>query len=97
MEVWSLKEEDRHKLTAEEILTYEEEPNVKMAVTNDEILEFLEATETVVQRVEKRGLQWFGHLLRTDDRRQPKHMFTWRAPGRNKRGQPISRNDGMRF
>lgn len=44
--------------------------------------------ETVVERIEKKYLKWFGHLLRQPDGRQPKRMFIWKPQGNRKRGNP---------
>ncbi|KAF5306390.1 hypothetical protein FQA39_LY08899 [Lamprigera yunnana] len=54
-----------------------------------EIRNKMAATETVVQTINKRG------LLRKDDARSPKCLFTWRPPGRNKEGRPRGMEEEM--
>ena len=98
-EIWALKEEDKRKLLAIEMDYLRRSARVSrlQRVRNEEIRNRMKATESVIQRVEKRGLRWFGHLLRMDDTRWPKRIFQWTPPGKNKRGRPRrSWNEGIR-
>mgnify|MGYP005985278163 FL=1 len=66
-------------------------------IPNEEIRYRMKANETVLERIERRELKWFGHLTRMPDDRWPKRLFKWVPPGRRKRGRPRrSWNDGMR-
>ncbi|XP_030759846.1 uncharacterized protein LOC115885173 [Sitophilus oryzae] len=57
-------------------------------ITNIEIRHRMNAPETIIDRVEIRGLKWFGHLLRMPEDRWPKRLFQWSPPQRRKRGRP---------
>jgi len=50
--------------------------------TNEYIRDCMDAPETIIDRIERRGLKWFGHLLRMPDERWPK-----KPPGKKKRGR----------
>ena len=45
-------------------------------IPNEEIRYRKKANETVLERIERRGLKWFGHLMRMSDDRWPKRLFT---------------------
>lgn len=66
-------------------------------IRNNEVRNRTMATETVVHRIEKRGLNWSGHLLWIQDTKRPKRIFQWSPSGRNKRERPRkSWNEGIR-
>lgn len=66
-------------------------------IRNEEVRNRMMATETVVHRIEKRGLKWSGHLLWIEDTKRPKRIFQWSPSGRNKRERPRkSWNEGIR-
>lgn len=89
-EVWTMKEEDKKRLTAVEMdyLRRSSRTSRLERVRNEEIRNRMSARETIIERIEKRSLIWFGHLLRMDETRWPKRVFSWKPPGRNKRGRP---------
>ncbi|XP_030757801.1 uncharacterized protein LOC115883584 [Sitophilus oryzae] len=66
-------------------------------VRNEVIRRRRDAQDTVVDRIERRSLNWFGHLMRMPDYRWPKRVFQWVPSQRRKRGRPRrSWNDGIR-
>lgn len=98
-EIWTMREDDKRKVRAVEMdyLRRSSRVSRRERITNDEIRNRMAAIETVTQRIEKRSLKWFGHLLRMEDGRWPKRLFTWKPPGKNKRGRPRkSWNEGIR-
>ena len=48
----------------------------------------MKAEENVNDRIEKRKLKWFGHLMRMQQQRWPKIIFQWTPAGRGIRGRP---------
>ncbi|XP_030751261.1 uncharacterized protein LOC115878795 [Sitophilus oryzae] len=67
-------------------------------VRNVEIRAKMDATQTIVDRVEQRGLKWFGHLLRMEHQRWPYRIYSWSTPGKRKRGRPRrSWNEAIRW
>ncbi|XP_030759773.1 uncharacterized protein LOC115885124 [Sitophilus oryzae] len=57
-------------------------------VRNVEIRAKMDATQTIVDRVEQRGLKWFGHLLRMEHQRWPYRIYSWSPPRKRKRRRP---------
>jgi len=47
----------------------------------------LGAQETVVQKIKKRGLQWFGHVERMDGKRLPNAALHGHVEGKRNRGR----------
>jgi hypothetical protein len=62
---------------------------------------------SAIERIQKRGLNWFGHLLRMGDERWPQQMYKWRPQGKRTRGSPkkswlegivtVMKNRGLTF
>ena len=79
-EIWSMKEEDKRRITADEMDSLRRSTRTSRLerVRNEEIRNIMSATETVINRIERRSLVWFGHLLRMEDSRWPKQMFIWK-------------------
>ena len=98
-EVWALKEEDKKRIRAVEMdyLRRSAGRSRLERIRNEQIRLKMSAQETVIERIEKKSLRWFGHLLRMNDERLPKQIFIWKPPGRRKRGRPRrSWNEGIR-
>ena len=76
-ECWSLrKEDDRRLLVAEmswlrRIIGRSRREKVRSEKTREE----LGAQETVVQKIKKRRLQWFGHVERMEGNRLPNALY----------------------
>jgi hypothetical protein len=34
-------------------------------------------TQTILERMEKNMLKWYGHIVRMEDNRWPKQIMTW--------------------
>lgn len=89
-EVWTLKAEQKRALNALEMDYLRRSARVSKLdrVRNVEIRAKMDATQTIVDRVEQRGLKWFGHLLRMEHQRWPYRIYSWSPPGKRKRGRP---------
>ncbi|XP_030760716.1 uncharacterized protein LOC115885831 [Sitophilus oryzae] len=76
-EICALREEDKRRILAVEMDYLRRSARVSrlQRVRNEEIRNRTSAQETVIQRIEKRGLRWFGHLMRMEDTRWPKRVF----------------------
>jgi hypothetical protein len=76
-------------------------------IGNEEIRKRVDAEESEIERIQKRGLNWFGHVLRTGDERWPQQMYKWKPPGKRKRRSPkkswlegiitVMKNRGLTF
>ncbi|XP_030767708.1 uncharacterized protein LOC115891404 [Sitophilus oryzae] len=88
-EVWTLKAEQKRALNALEMDYLRRSARVSKLdrVRNVEIRAKMDATQTIVDRVEQRGLMWFGHLLRMEHQRWPYRIYSW-SSGKRKRGRP---------
>ncbi|XP_030758935.1 uncharacterized protein LOC115884480 [Sitophilus oryzae] len=75
--IWALREEDKRRIMAVEMDYLRRSARVSrlQRVRNEEIKNRTSAQETVIQRIKKRGLRWFGHLMRMEDTRWPKRVF----------------------
>ncbi|XP_030747709.1 uncharacterized protein LOC115876161 [Sitophilus oryzae] len=89
-EVWTLKAEQKLALNALEMDYLRRSARVSKLdrVRNVEIRAKMDATQTIVDRVEQRGLKLFGHLLRMEHQRWPYSIYSWSPPGKRKRGRP---------
>ena len=89
-EVWAMREDDKRKLTAVEMdyLRRSARRSRLERIRNEQIRREMSAEETVIERIEKKSLKWFGHLLRMEETRWPKRIFQWTPPGKQKRGRP---------
>ncbi|KAK4876924.1 hypothetical protein RN001_009430 [Aquatica leii] len=98
-EVWTIKEDDKRKIMAVEmdhLRRSARKPRLEH-VRNDEIRRTMEVTETIIERIEKRSLKWFGHILRMEENKWPKRLFAWKPTGKNKKSRArCSWNDGIR-
>lgn len=56
--------------------------------TNAFVREKMGASETIMGRIGKRTLKWFGNVLRMPEDKWPKKIYQWRLPGRRKIGGP---------
>src|SRR6218665_1131130 len=56
-------------------------------VRNEQTREELGAEETVVPEIKKRRLQWFGHVERMEEKRQPNAALHGHVEGKRSRGR----------
>jgi hypothetical protein len=49
-------------------------------MSNEEIRRRMAAEESAIERKQKRGLNWSGHVLRMGDERWPQQMYKWKPP-----------------
>ena len=59
----------------------------------------MQAEQSILDRIQRRQLKWYGHLLRMEDSRWPKKIYQWTPHGRRRRGRPqqSSRNQVTDF
>jgi hypothetical protein len=48
----------------------------------------MQAEQPILYRIERRQLNCYGNLLKTEDSRWPKKIYQWRPHGRRRRGRP---------
>ena len=61
---------------------------LKDRVRNDVIRERMKVEKSVVDEIEEKQLQWYGHLRRMSPSRMPKKIYEWIPAERRKRGRP---------
>jgi hypothetical protein len=49
-----------------------------------EIRTRMNAEESIIDRIENKGLSWFGHVLGMEEERWPKRLYQWKPPGKRK-------------
>ena len=59
----------------------------------------MQAEQSVLDRIQRKQLKWYGHLLKMDDSRWPKKIYQWIPHGRRRRGRPQQswKNQVMEF
>ena len=48
----------------------------------------MQAEQSILDRVQRSQLKWYGHFLRTEDSRWPKMIYQWTPHGTRRRGRP---------
>src|SRR6218665_202736 len=88
-ECWSLRKEDKRRLLVAEmrwlrrILGRSRREKVRKEQTREELGD----EETVVQKIKKRRLQWFGHVERMEEKRLPNAALHEHVEGKRSRGR----------
>ena len=54
-----------------------------------------QAEQSILDRIQRRQLKWYGHLLRMEDCPWPKKIYQWTPHGRMRRGKPQQPSDGL--
>ena len=57
-------------------------------IPNTAIRNKMQAEQSILDRIQRRQLKWYGHLLRMEDSRWPKKIYQWTEHGRRRRGRP---------
>ena len=57
-------------------------------IPNTAIRNKMQAEQSILDRIQRRQLKWYGHLLRMEDSRWPKKIYQWKLHGRRRRGRP---------
>ncbi|KAK4883266.1 hypothetical protein RN001_006585 [Aquatica leii] len=65
-------------------------------VNNQNIRERMGITLNILDTIEGKRLNWYGHLRRMPEERWPLKIWNWQPPRRRKRGRPrLSWNNGV--
>jgi hypothetical protein len=60
----------------------------KDKIRNNIIKQKMNMTRSLLDDINTKQLQWYGHVHRMEEGRLPKEVMKWRPPGRRKRGRP---------
>ena len=60
-------------------------------VTNEKIRDMMDIDTTITDNIEKKQLQWYGHMRRMNNARIPLKIWNWRPQRNRKRGRPRRR------
>ena len=90
-ESWTLKATDKRKITAFELTAYRRLLRVSWREhrTNASILEELQPKQRLLAEVQRRKLNYFGHIVRAQN--LSTHMLHGRIDGKRPRGRPRRR------
>ena len=47
----------------------------------------MQSEKSILDRIQRRQLKWYGHLLRMEGSRWPKKIYQWTLHGRRRRGR----------
>ena len=89
-ETWTLKKTDRDKILTFEMHCYRRILHIRwnQKVINVEIRKCLNIKEDIIQKIMKRKLELFGHIVRMDDSRKIKSVMLGIMDGSNRKGRP---------
>ena len=59
-------------------------------LTNDEVRQRTQQSN-IIEVIRKRRMKWAGHILRMDERRNPKQIFNYKSEGKQSKGRPRKR------
>ena len=87
--MWFLKREEQRKLLALE-MDYLRSTSVQITkkIPNTTIRSKMQAEQSILDRMQRRQLKWYGHLLRMEDSRWPKKIYQWTPHSRRRIGRP---------
>jgi len=89
-ECWKLRKSDERKIGSIEMGWLRRILGVSriQRLRNDFIRSKLQQEETLCQKIEKKRLRWFGHVVRMDDNRLPHRALHCYIEGKRSRGRP---------
>lgn len=89
-EGWALVERQKCKIQATEMEGIRRAARVSRLERrrNEDVRHMMDMEESVMERIEKRTLQWYGHVKRMKEERWPKIILEWSPRGRRKRARP---------
>jgi hypothetical protein len=85
-ETWYLKAKTLAKLNSTEIDVWRRSARIsrKDEIRNSAIKQRANVTRSLLDDIETKQLQWYGHVQRMEGGRLPKEVMKWRPPGRRK-------------
>jgi len=89
-ETWCLKAKTVAKLKFTEMEFWQRSKRIsrKEEIRNTFIKQKMNVTRFLLDDIETKQLQWYGHVSGMEEGRLPKEVMKWRPPGRRKRGRP---------
>ena len=57
-------------------------------IPNTAIRNKMQAEQSILDRIQRKQLKWYGHLLRMEGSCWPKKIYQWTPHGRRRRGKP---------
>lgn len=91
-EVWQISTREQNKILATEmdVLRRSAGKSRKERVKNRQIKEIMKVEEEpdIIDVIEKKRLQWYGHVKRMTEERLPRQIMEWIPTERRKRGRP---------
>jgi hypothetical protein len=88
-ETWSLYEDNRRRINAPELDALRRSARIfKLDRKTNDILEKMDAPDTILDEITRKQLILYGHVERMDPPRLPKIMINWKPEGREKWGRP---------
>ena len=92
VEVWQISVRNQNKILATEmdVLRRSAGKSRKEKIRNRQIKEIMKEEEEpdIIDIIETKRLQWYGHVKRMTEERLPRQIMEWTPPERRKRGRP---------
>lgn len=94
-ETWTVNPHHNRKLIATEMDFWRRAARKSRIerIRNSEIRKIMKAEETILTTIDKKRLNWYGHLQRMPENRIPKAIMNWQPEGRRKKGRPARKWD----
>ena len=85
-ETWSSYEDDRRRINATEMDALRRSARISKLdrKTKEYIREKMDVPDTILDKITRKQLIWYGHVDRMDRTRLPKIMINWKPEGREK-------------
>ena len=90
VETWELNKKEKNRLLSLEMDFWRRSSRHSKLdhIRNERIREEMDVEGTILETIEPKRLDWYGHLERMNHNRWPKRVWEWNPPGRRKRGRP---------
>ena len=92
-ETWTIKSASEKKLLSTEMDFWRRSARTSRIErkTNIEIRARMEVKRNIIATIDKKRLQWYGHVLRMNVDGIPQLVLNWKPEGKNRRGRPRKR------
>jgi hypothetical protein len=99
-EMWILNRRQQNKLLDTEMDYWRcsARKSRRERIINRVISEMMEVERTILERIEQKQLQWYGHVTRMENDRLAKTIMEWETEGRRRKGRSLgTRMVGIRY
>jgi hypothetical protein len=91
--LWTINRRQQNRLLATEVDYWRRSARKsrRERIRNTVIREMMEVGKTIIERIEQKQLQWYGHKKRMENDRLPKTAMEWETGGKRRKGRPLGK------